>query len=177
MLLSSPRKRGCFLISRSVGSRRSVFPAQAGVFRSEKEARGGGPCLPRASGGVSGRGRDSHPLEESSPRKRGCFPTSSGGSTFGQVFPAQAGVFPFGCASRHARFSLPRASGGVSLWPPGNGPPFSVFPAQAGVFLTEVSKGDAPARLPRASGGVSAGQLAIGEEVKSSPRKRGCFYD
>ena len=177
MLLSSPRKRGCFLRARAGSGPEQVFPAQAGVFPPRSPRACSPSSLPRASGGVSGRGRDSHPLEESSPRKRGCFPTSSGGSTFGQVFPAQAGVFPFGCASRHARFSLPRASGGVSLWPPGNGPPFSVFPAQAGVFLTEVSKGDAPARLPRASGGVSAGQLAIGEEVKSSPRKRGCFYD
>ena len=111
----------------------------------------------------------------SSPRKRGCFSSPVDGVG--------------------ASVSLPRASGGVSVFEPfflldhRSSPrkrgcflhrcccpsPVGVFPAQAGVFLAHNSGVHLAGCLPRASGGVSEMQVWPVRVIESSPRKRGCF--
>ena len=173
--LSSPRKRGCFLAYQALSIARGVFPAQAGVFPLAHLLSSATLSLPRASGGVSAEGLTVGDIEESSPRKRGCFPSEVVCEPSSSVFPAQAGVFPLETLFFSSATGLPRASGGVSRrttqrFSSGKSSPRKrgcfcrsrafqggqfVFPAQAGVFLFELSVADVT--------------------FKSSPRKRGCF--
>ena len=175
MLLSSPRKRGCF---------------RSGHRRHRLLNR-----LPRASGGVSERRAAVPRARRSSPRKRGCFRSSPSRRGFPAVFPAQAGVFLNQVFVSKPLIGLPRASGGVSSLPPeirpcsrssprkrGCFPVWeyflsirSVFPAQAGVFPRRHGPHGSHPCLPRASGGVSSRMRSRRVGVKSSPRKRGCF--
>ena len=92
---SSPRKRGCFWVDSRKRSSGRVFPAQAGVFPEILGNAQTVVSLPRASGGVS---TPMAKLESSPP-----------------VFPAQAGVFPALQRRMRYRSRLPRASGGVSM--------------------------------------------------------------
>ena len=194
--LSSPRKRGCFQVEALEGCLDLVFPAQAGVFPAARTVCRLRSRLPRASGGVSGFKTRNEVRQLSSPRKRGCFRSCHGRRRWRLVFPAQAGVFPFGPVSLHTSGSLPRASGGVSDHLPsflriGPSSPRkrgcfhlarnlgfceSVFPAQAGVFPSPLDHSESALGLPRASGGVSVYSVFDAKRAASSPRKRGCFW-
>ena len=194
-LASSPRKRGCFCYRRPPERSPSVFPAQAGVFLHHYRKALGLASLPRASGGVSQGVKDFNAAQQSSPRKRGCFPCDCVVGAFVSVFPAQAGVFPLPAPERDDSCCLPRASGGVSYKTTFNAGYLVssprkrgcflmkridladqiVFPAQAGVFPTARRSPTRLLRLPRASGGVSRDRASNFGASTSSPRKRGCF--
>ena len=112
--MSSPRMRGCFRGCRHILIDNLVFPAHAGVFPSVCPVSESKLRLPRACGGVSGKGVCG---------KAGDF-----------VFPAHAGVFlqhRVRCKPRHHVFP---AHAGV--FPTGREITQSVrvFPAHAGVF-------------------------------------------
>ena len=172
---SSPRKRGCFSEAAFPVIFFVVFPAQAGVFLTERKTTDRGGRLPRASGGVSLRAVPMRGGFRSSPRKRGCFWYFSAVAHQTLVFPAQAGVFLMSFGPYPEMSGLPRASGGVSdepfhrTFPAASSPrkrgcfpkgvrkrsPVSVFPAQAGVFPVLSDTTFIRLGLPRASGGVS----------------------
>ena len=140
------------------GMSHRVFPAQAGVFLTLPDYTVSYTSLPRAGGGVSFSHILKTCLTESSPRRRGCFQVFVLAVEEEEVFPAQAGVFPFLKRKSLPEECLPRAGGGVSngavcknscrkssprrrgcfswcsiiFWV------VSVFPAQAGVFLLQV---------------------------------------
>ena len=174
-LMSSPRKRGCFCGRVSLPTTPPVFPAQAGVFLSERGIHTLNSGLPRASGGVSDTVAPRLKRSQSSPRKRGCFRVAHDLRQTFQVFPAQAGVFPCCSLLCPCSRSLPRASGGVSrqadsllssllssprkrgCFRPSRSTDHAamVFPAQAGVFPTGGRLMSESLSLPRASGGVS----------------------
>ena len=91
---SSPRKRGCFPEEAEDEDEEEVFPAQAGVFPGFAPEVPLSESLPRASGGVSEPILTPTIFWRSSPRKRGCFCERHCFEHAGEVFPAQAGVFP-----------------------------------------------------------------------------------
>ena len=112
------------------------------------------------------------------------------------VFPAAAGVFPEQGMRSTRRKSLPRLGGGVSAIgvrvsgydkssPPrrgcfSNSPlkanTHKVFPASAGVFPTHWLHISLFFGLPRLGGGVSGGSGRKISSTRSSPPRRGCFY-
>ena len=150
----SPRKRGCFLSRNSDADGVAVFPAQAGVFPSDRTLFAPRRCIPRASGGVSIRRISTEWAEKYSPRKRGCFQDHRKHEQPPHVFPAQAGCFDP---------SQPAVADGL------------VFPAQAGVFPSRCPCRQPIHRIPRASGGVSQYGKTAKVMLQYSPRKRGCF--
>ena len=98
--LFSPRTRGCSDIDRKGTSCLSVFPAHAGMFRSQ-----GRPLLrkrrfPRARGDVPYLDLWNEREHVFSPRTRGCSFVDSIRHAAHGVFPAHAGMFlelPYGC--------------------------------------------------------------------------------
>ena len=154
-VLSSPRKRGCFLHILSIIQQKQVFPAQAGVFLDDRPPAANPLRLPRASGGVSATNPLIASISWSSPRKRGCFLECLSTRHAARVFPAQAGVFLAFDSSIQSASGLPRASGGVSQGVKDFNAAQQVFPAQAGVFPSGSCRSASYPGLPRASGGVS----------------------
>ena len=151
--------------------------------------------LPRASGGVSIWHEILGSANQSSPRKRGCFPFIVNKVISAEVFPAQAGVFPSPLDHSESALGLPRASGGVSVYSvfdakraassPRKRGCFRhaarreveemVFPAQAGVFPYRLRPARLPACLPRASGGVSDTGAQITDHAYVFPAQAGVF--
>ena len=155
MLLSSPRKRGCFCSRTRSPRERVVFPAQAGVFPMSSPSS----VFPT----------------KSSPRKRGCFRDLTPRNGAANVFPAQAGVFLSFDESDGVLPGLPRASGGVSQNFQYFQPDQQSSPRKRGCFSRKGDGRQGRGGLPRASGGVSWLPPGIGLRTLSSPRKRGCF--
>ena len=90
----SPRARGCSRLEERLRAMEAVFPACAGMFRSGASKTSKNPSFPRVRGDVPGTFRWSRPLDEFSPRARGCSAGLWGVLDDGLVFPAYAGMFP-----------------------------------------------------------------------------------
>ena len=175
-LKSSPPRRGCFRHAHLEVGRLWVFPASAGVFLVELVEIGF--------------------LFKSSPPRRGCFVGAHLGNCRDAVFPASAGVFPRKSSLTILADGLPRLGGGVSgagyfnSHFQGSSPPrrgcfctdriasmrFNVFPASAGVFPSASMQADSLCGLPRLGGGVSVRNVGNPHGIRSSPPRRGCFY-
>ena len=176
MLLSSPPRRGCFLLKIKLGPYALVFPASAGVFRSKSTGVVKPPCLPRLGGGVShsfGQSFHSKGLPRlgggvsaerrrasqrgwSSPPRRGCFGALSSASYEVPSSPPRRGCFQ---EKQHLRKEK------------------KVFPASAGVFPQHDQRRNPSRSLPRLGGGVSYVVMLLPEVLRSSPPRRGCFSD
>ena len=191
---SSPRTRGCSLLTEQRHHPGRVVPAHAGVFRGDRRGGGHAPGRPRARGGVPPVDVPEVPLMVSSPRTRGCSDGAVGRLVALAVVPAHAGVFR-ACPcpwSWHRR--RPRARGGVpkrmytqqevewssprtrgcSCHDEGRVPRGGVVPAHAGVFLPTRVLHCVPFRRPRARGGVPNRAATVSGYRASSPRTRGC---
>ena len=151
---SSPRVRGCSEAASSCPCRFAVFPACAGVFRSDRTSGGPPSVFPACAGVFPGPAARCAATWPSSPRVRGCSRRHRPALPPLCVFPACAGVFPHERALAGENLGLPRVRGGVPspdrachIWN-------SVFPACAGVFPVPTA--------PATSG------------TPSSPRVRGC---
>ncbi len=195
ILVSSPRRWGCFRERRANERRYKVFPTQVGVFpkiriADEKKAR-----LPHAGGGVSYRATCKNQSGTSSPRRWGCFYSLLPLRAFSLVFPTQVGVFLKVAAGLKDTLGLPHAGGGVSqslleadglvLSSPRRWGCFQVasvtdmlmyvFPTQVGVFLHWRLIVLRRFGLPHAGGGVSHETRHRPSNRPSSPRRWGCF--
>ena len=93
-VLSSPRTRGYFRLPARRSCRGRLFPAHAGVFPRNRQARTTHSALPRARGGISVYVTNRVPTGNSSPRTRGYFLMRYLLTTRLPLFPAHAGVFP-----------------------------------------------------------------------------------
>ena len=71
-LQSSPHTRGCTVESDSPGANRAIFPAHAGVYRTQAETLRRLSHLPRTRGGVPESAMNSWRTTASSPHTRGC---------------------------------------------------------------------------------------------------------
>ena len=129
----SPCRRGCSAPARARGRRRSVFPVQAGMFRSTLPSeclitgfpRAGGdvPTLPslrlgcvgfpRAGGDVPLFGASATATEAFSPCRRGCSGHANHRAAWSAVFPVQAGMFRSTLPSECLITGFPRAGGDV----------------------------------------------------------------
>ncbi len=174
---SSPRTRGCSRSQHQPTATETVFPAHAGVFPPARPRSTGTSGLPRARGGVPAKNATDSSTSPSSPRTRGCSRSAAAAASRAIVFPAHAGVFPWGRHLPRQRRRLPRARGGVPVCgrtgsnghvssprtrgcspPKGyDRQPNTVFPAHAGVFPPRSLRVLCWMRLPRARGGVPCG--------------------
>lgn len=89
---SSPRWRGCFLVTTDGQQFDLIFPALAGVFPLQSRTCRLGRSFPRASVGVSPSSKETAKVERSSPRQRGCFLSNQRPPTPASVFPTPVGV-------------------------------------------------------------------------------------
>ncbi len=192
---SSPRRWGCFSISLAQGRESLVFPTQVGVFLVDEKLNIFTVSLPHAGGGVSSKGSYRDALEQSSPRRWGCFLGQGLPQSLSFVFPTQVGVFLALITSSSVGSCLPHAGGGVSVsasrlvieamssprrWgcfrmsrsPP---PAHPVFPTQVGVFPIFLFCFVIKTSLPHAGGGVSLSATINSVFIRSSPRRWGCF--
>lgn len=115
MLLSSPPRRGCFLVINQIAAQAFVFPASAGVFLEAVKPPDSILSLPRLGGGVSGEWIGHFSASSSSPPRRGCFFDAQILNLINGVFPALAGVFPRRCWYSMSLTPIPRHDGGVSF--------------------------------------------------------------
>ncbi len=132
------------------------------------------------------------------PRSRGAVPqVSSPVASARRVFPAHAGLFPNGQATRSAQWSLPRSRGAVpnvlnsasvtpAVFPAHAGlfpcecestPMSGVFPAHAGLFPPGPLSRARRACLPRSRGAVPGAHTPACPLNPSSPLTRGCSRD
>ncbi len=152
--VSSPLRRGYFLIAADTITGQQLFPAQAGVFPASVRLDQPARALPRSGGGISGYLISGWVHKDSSPLRRGYFPLHNHPQQMAVLFPAQAGVFPVASGIAAVGGTLPRSGGGISISSPGllearvSSPlrrgyflspapalPYRMlFPAQAGVF-------------------------------------------
>ena len=191
----SPRQRGCFRKLNFPRKLWVLFPASAGVFPKSAHSCINTRPIPRVSGGVSGIVGSSSAKSDYSPRQRGCFPRRLPVDLRPRLFPASAGVFPSTTISRTGSPTIPRVSGGVSVflcvrksheyYSPRQRGCFHVllcgrfiealFPASAGVFPLFRARTLLQATIPRVSGGVSGFSARPLRSPNYSPRQRGCF--
>ena len=94
LLLSSPLRRGYFLLFLGVLGLLGLFPAQAGVFPTSRAQEYIDRTLPRSGGGISNQVPVTLGDLRSSPLRRGYFRMNSTWGMAVRLFPAQAGVFP-----------------------------------------------------------------------------------
>ena len=131
-----------------------------------------------------------------SPRRWGCFLSSSSSSSSGSVFPTQVGMFLCRGRRSSAYPRFPHAGGDVSrsellksmwaLFSPRRWGCFSkpvcpctfclVFPTQVGMFPPRRTSCDVTAGFPHAGGDVSATEGQYIYYAMFSPRRWGCFY-
>ena len=190
----SPRTRGCSGMSYECTVTRTVFPAHAGMFLPGDGLYVGLKGFPRARGDVPIEWACASPIEQFSPRTRGCSCPPFRTVKPGQVFPAHAGMFLNARAMTVAQISFPRARGdvppvklitggqgqfsprtrGCSLQNGVQAASFQVFPAHAGMFLHRMPDHGCGAGFPRARGDVPIGGGDFLKLRKFSPRTRGC---
>ncbi len=112
--VSSPLRRGYFLLAHHFPDAPNLFPAQAGVFPSPTTTLLSTPPLPRSGGGISIQLGYIKSAVNSSPLRRGYFPLATSSCSRSALFPAQAGVFPYRAIRKCFVHSLPRSGGGIS---------------------------------------------------------------
>ncbi len=171
-----------------------VFPARAGMFRTQSRQEPRTPGFPRASGDVPLSSGNDAPGMAFSPRERGCSRQQHVRVDGFNVFPARAGMFPALIDTDPVQESFPRASGDVpeirgtisdsDLFSPrergcsrankrlnNRG---TVFPARAGMFPHRTESPCGWSSFPRASGDVPHQLRHVRPERLFSPRERGC---
>ena len=77
-----------------------VFPACAGMFRPKASNTCPQSCFPRVRGDVPPKPPAMCNMWKFSPRAGGCSAREPGGLAKATVFPACAGMFPFGVCER-----------------------------------------------------------------------------
>ena len=173
-------------------SKRTVFPACAGMFRSPGRRGHCSRCFPRVRGDVPvGSITCISPLEFS-PRARGCSGHTCILRGPANVFPACAGMFRTSQVSGESPMRFPRVrgdvpakgctSGGTAMFSPrargcSCGPVFfrlmlPVFPACAGMFLCGACCADIHNRFPRKHEDLPPLRTWNFSTGEYSPRKR-----
>ena len=152
-----------------------VFPAHAGVFLCSRYAPSHSACLPRACGGVSVTKAPKAAKPVSSPRMRGCFPSSRSPWVWMRVFPAHAGVFLRRRHFKLSRIGLPRACGGVSETTARGSMMTTSSPRMRGCFRGTQGRSRGPLGLPRACGGVSPSTRISTTNISVFPAHAGVF--
>ena len=191
----SPRMRGCFQAYTATCRIKRVLPAYAGMFLVGRARVFFCFSSPRVCGDVS----LIFPLiflnPSFSPRMRGCFRMISDLQPGEVVLPAYAGMFlsikiyvltidgsPRVCGdvsrtiqNRNCRrWFSPRMRGCFQKKPPPSEVSM-VLPAYAGMFPGCGATSKSKNRSPRVCGDVSEGHQVSLEDLKFSPRMRGCF--
>ena len=194
MVVCSPHTRGCSKGRKTMESKYDVFPAYAGVFLKRYENGDETACVPRIRGGVPFGLLSIIPVWSCSPHTRGCSHGLIMMSSYSNVFPAYAGVFPFLRYKKSQSYSVPRIRGGVPGYfsitggktqcsPHTRGCSSSciatmysniVFPAYAGVFRSKSKKRPNFGGVPRIRGGVPQCAATIHKYFTCSPHTRGC---
>ncbi len=195
--VSSPLRRGYFLIAADTITGQQLFPAQAGVFPASVRLDQPARALPRSGGGISGYLISGWVHKDSSPLRRGYFPLHNHPQQMAVLFPAQAGVFPVASGIAAVGGTLPRSGGGISIpdacksitdsssplrrgyFQKAQQVPWKhrLFPAQAGVFPFRPLACWRRESLPRSGGGISCHPLRRYHTGCSSPLRRGYFLE
>ena len=115
IMLFSPRARGCSFATMYDGSVWLVFPACAGMFRTQKRRHDLVLCFPRVRGDVPADSLDNRGDDRFSPRARGCSCTNFELGAGFPVFPACAGMFRKQPRDFPSHSSFPRVRGDVPL--------------------------------------------------------------
>ena len=114
----SPHTRGCSAVHLGNRQAKDVFPAYAGMFRLNREARGLGASFPRIRGDVPVPGSLAFRHDAFSPHTRGCSAAPRPPPPEPWVFPAYAGMFRSAKAATTRTLGFPRIRGDV---PPRSG--------------------------------------------------------
>ena len=190
----SPHTRGCSEVEHGILPSMIVFPAYAGMFRSQEGSGKYWWRFPRIRGDVPLLERGNAEAERFSPHTRGCSCAKMRHRMQPPVFPAYAGMFRRAKHQGHDEVGFPRIRGDVphaddygrAAWPfsphtrgcsgfiAAVNPLHVVFPAYAGMFrryrLLDRSRG----RFPRIRGDVPAAATRKAVRDGFSPHTRGC---
>jgi len=194
---SSPRARGSTLTLGHCAEEGDVFPARAGINLRAPRRASPGRGLPRARGDQPQSRSLASQACGSSPRARGSTARRGRCGRNHHVFPARAGINPWGWDVPSGHPSLPRARGdqpyvdGEGTNPVRSSPrargstpprwrrrsPRAVFPARAGINPRRSRPSRRRRSLPRARGDQPALGVGRGVSPRSSPRARGSTLD
>lgn len=169
---SSPRARGSFSQLNAKIRLKTVLLALAGIFLYTAIGQRQDQGLPRACGDRSQRIQVIFSAKKSSSRVRGSFFPFRSGTTRRFVFPAHAGIFPYGSAIRSdTDWSSPHAWGSV-LQKDTFDAICADFPAPAGIVLIPAALVAVLSGLPCVRRDISFGDLMT-ENISSLPRACG----
>jgi len=150
-----------------------VFPAHAGVLRSDRAARGAVHRVPRARGGAPERDPEWVQLRACSPRTRGCSARHDLEPDENRVFPAHAGVLRrHRLITPHSDKCSPRTRG-CSGQDGSRKQGGRVFPAHAGVLRRFARQIRHCWSVPRARGGAPVAMVITAGHVDVFPAHAG----
>ena len=192
----SPHARGCSGRVKHMGDVDKVFPACAGMFRSNSFSVNWLSSFPRMRGDVPLLRIPRRRAGRFSPHARGCSAENALQQHTAMVFPACAGMFLFLAAPGSRWGSFPRMRGDVPCAPSDRhqGSKFSphargcsyqpffearrsiVFPACAGMFLIFFSELPYESGFPRMRGDVPPFTGFCTVSSMFSPHARGCSW-
>ena len=151
-----------------------VFPACAGMFRTQWFVSFLKRSFPRVRGDVPASALLRSSDRVFSPRARGCSPRRPKPNGKNKCFPRVRGDVPTFASTTIAPMMFSPRARGCSGSEAGTAMRSAVFPACAGMFLVSVVMGGCFSCFPRVRGDVPSTAACSGDRWWFSPRARGC---